>query len=598
MPIPEHVLQEIRERTDLVELVSESVPLRKRGRNFVGLCPFHREKTPSFNVNPELQIFKCFGCGVGGNAITYLMSREGLSFPDAARRLAARAGVAVPEAAEPGERSRWQPLLEANAFAAELYARTLADAPEAGAARAYLDGREVGTAARDTFRLGWAPAAWDTLLEAARASGLAESALLEAGLLSRSERTGGVFDRFRARIVFPVSDAAGRVVGFSGRRLEEGEDAPKYLNTAETPLFRKGELLFGLGLTKNAIRQRGEAVVVEGNFDLVSLHERGVPNVVAPLGTALTESQARLLGRYAPRVVLLYDGDEAGLKAAFRSGDELLARGLEVRIAFLPAGRDPDAFVRAEGPAALRALLRDAPDPIEAKLRVLRERLDLSGVPARRRAVEVLLRSIRRIPDAITRELQVRHVADALGVGVDVLTRDAAPPRVARPAAGRRTASAGGADGAGRTRPAAAKPAKIPAAERYLLLVLLRSPGYLPRARELVVPEDFRSPAARRLYELLLDRDAAGDAGAVLDRADAETQALVADLLLTEESLEAAEAIFSDSALRIRESALDRDLAERTRRGDDLEEIWRVARERLRLRGGAAGGPPSAATED
>ncbi|HEY7529982.1 MAG TPA: DNA primase, partial [Gemmatimonadota bacterium] len=441
MAIPEHVLQEIRERTDLVELVSETVPLRRRGRNFVGLCPFHREKTPSFNVNPELGIFKCFGCGAGGNAITYVMSREGLAFPDAARRLGARAGVAVPEAAEPGERSRWQPLLEANAFAAELYARTLAESPEAAAARAYLDARQVGRAARETFGLGWAPAGWDTLLGAARGAGLAESALLEAGLLSRSERTGGLFDRFRARIVFPVADASGRVVGFSGRLLEDGADAPKYLNTAETPLFRKGELLFGLGITKNAIRQRGEAVVVEGNFDLVSLHERGVPNVVAPLGTALTETQARLLGRYAPRIVLLYDGDEAGLKAAFRSGDELLARGLDVRIAFLPAGRDPDAFVRGEGPAALRNLLREAPDLIEAKLRVLRERLDLSGVPARRRAVEVLMRSVRRIPDAITRELQVRHVAEALGVGVDVLLRSGTP----RPTR-RSGAAAGSAD--------------------------------------------------------------------------------------------------------------------------------------------------------
>lgn len=329
--LPEPLLQEIRERVDLVDLVAESVQLKRQGQRFVGLCPFHREKTPSFTVHPELQIFKCFGCGVGGNAITFVMAREGVDFPEAARRLADRVGLELPAAGAPA-RPRWEGLYAANAFAAELYARLLREAPEGAAARAYLEAREVGERARETFRLGWAPDAWDTLLGAARAAGLEEAVLVEAGLASRSERTGGLFDRFRARVVFPVQDAAGRTVGFSGRHIGEG-DAPKYLNSPETPVFKKGALLFGLALSKNAIRQAGEAVVVEGNFDLLSLYDRGLAHVVAPLGTSLTADQALLLKRYTTRTVLLYDSDPAGLKAAFRSGDELLAHGFAVRVA-------------------------------------------------------------------------------------------------------------------------------------------------------------------------------------------------------------------------------------------------------------------------
>jgi DNA primase len=571
--IPEHVLQEIRERVDMVELVGESVQLKRTGKNFVGLCPFHREKTPSFNVSPERQIFKCFGCGVGGDALVFLMSRDNLEFPEAARRLATRAGIELPQAG--GEaRARWQPLYEANAFATEFYERALRDSAEAAPARAYLDAREVGAGPRETFRLGWAPAGWDGLLTAARAVGLEESALVEAGLVSRSERTQGLYDRFRSRVVFPILDPGGRVVGFSGRLIAES-DAPKYLNSPESPVFKKGALLFGLALSKNSIRQAQEAVVVEGNFDLLSLYDRGLTHAVAPLGTSLTPEQALLLKRYASRAVLLYDSDEAGLKAAFRSGDELLARGFAVRVAFLPAGADPDTFVRREGATALRALLRDSPDLIAAKLRVLRERLDLSQVEAQRRAIDLLLRSIRRIPDPITRELQVAHVAGELGLDRRLLAAESRPARRPGPA------------GAPPATPAQRlSPGRLPPAEKYLLLVLLKRPEYLPRVRPHLVPEDLTAPASRRIYELLLELDDLEQESVeqtLMSRSDPEMQSVLAELWLWEESLEAAERIFQDTLAKVKELAKERELAEVRKEGGESETVWRLAREKFGL---------------
>jgi DNA primase len=583
--IPEEVLQEIRERVDLVELVSESVQLKRRGRNFVGLCPFHREKTPSFNVNAELQIYKCFGCGVGGNALTYLRAREGLEFREAARRLAARAGIELPAEGTVGE-PRTKPLLEANALAAEFYARALKESAEAEPARAYLQAREVSAAAAEVFRLGWAPGGWDALLAAARAVGLPDSALLEAGLVSRSEKTGGLYDRFRARVMFPIQDVGGRTVGFSGRLLEDAAGVPKYLNSPETEVFRKGALLFGLAVTRNAVRRAEEAIVVEGNFDLLSLYDRGFLNVVAPLGTALTTEQALLLKRYASRAVLLYDSDEAGRKAAFRSGDELLARGFAVRLAFLPPDSDPDSFVRTAGPAALRELLRGAPDLVAAKLGVLRERLDLSRVDAKRRAIELLLRSIRRIPDPITRDLQLAFVAQELAVPREMLRQAAREPA----GAGRSRRTEPGparAAPAGRSRIPRLDRQKLLDAEKYMLLMLIRRPERVPAARSEIVPEDFTSYPCRRIYELLLELEESRRSPSeqiLVDRADAQVQPVLAEILLSEIPLEPEEQMFRDVLLTMKELAKERDLAEVRREPLDLEAVTQAARERTAVR--------------
>jgi DNA primase len=579
--IPEHVLQEIRERVDIVELVGETVQLKRRGRNFVGLCPFHREKTPSFNVNAELQIYKCFGCGVGGNALTYLMARDNLDFRDAAARLAARAGVELPSEEDRSEPRR-KPVVEANAFATEFYARALRESPDAETARAYLARREVSDGARDAFRLGWAPPGWDGLLTAARAVGLPESALLGAGLVSRSEKTGGLYDRFRARVMFPIQEPAGRTVGFSGRLLQESEGAPKYLNSPETEVFRKGALLFGLAVTRNAIRRAEEAILVEGNFDLLSLYDRGLPNVVAPLGTALTTEQALLLKRYASRAVLLYDSDEAGRKAAFRSGDELLARGFAVRLAFLPAGSDPDSFIRGAGAAALKDLLREGADLVAAKLAVLRERLDLSRVEVKRRAIDLLLRSIDRIPDPITRELQITFVAKELRVSVDVLIE-------AMPGADKRRRQAAAT---APRRPAAAF--RIPKlnrrelmdAERQLLLVLIRAPERVAAARGEIVPEDFTDPVCRRIYELLVDLEESRRAPAerlVFDSADAELQPVLAELLLSDLPIRTDEPTVRELLRSMKEQAKERELAEVKVGGLDLSRVTQLSRERAAL---------------
>jgi DNA primase len=406
-----------------------------------------------------------------------------------------------------------------------------------------------------------------------------------------------------------VQNAVGQVVGFSGRLIGEG-DAPKYLNSPESPVFKKGALLFGLALSKNAIRQKGEAIVVEGNFDLLSLHDTGFTNAVAPLGTALTPEQALLLKRYTSKAILLYDSDEAGLKAAFRSGDELVARGFAVAVGFLPRGADPDTFVRHQGADALRGLLHASPDLIEPKLRVLRERLDLSAVPAKRRAIDLLLRSIRRIPDAITRELQATYVASQLGVEPALIIQQSDPGRGARDRSAVRGRSGYGAGkGSGGEAPPGHGPEeghtddpgakgtatpKGPAAkdrvsfgERSLLLILVQRPDYLSRARTEIMPEDFSVSIYRGIYSLMLelgDDDAKGSTPhELLDRASPEMQSVLTDLMLSEWVEGFEEQIFQESVVGVKDRAKERELAESRREGKDLEDSFRLARERLAL---------------
>ncbi|HET9581390.1 MAG TPA: DNA primase, partial [Gemmatimonadota bacterium] len=340
MPIPDHIIDEIRDRADIVEVIGEVVELKKRGRNFVGLCPFHAEKTPSFTVTPEKQMYYCFGCQAGGNVFTFLMQHERLEFPDAARVLGERTGVEVPEPEAVAGHDPRAPLYLANRLAADFYHRLLLDSADAAAAREYLEKRKIARETWETFLLGWAPDSWDALIVEAERQNVDAESLAEAGLVAKSERTGGWYDRFRGRICFPIRTVGGKVIALSGRRLDDEE--PKYLNSSDTPVFTKGTTLFNLDLARGPIRRAGAAVIVEGNFDVVAVFQAGFRNVVAPLGTALTEPQARILRRSTHTAYLAYDGDPAGERAAFRAGDLLLAVGFAVRIVQMRADMDPD----------------------------------------------------------------------------------------------------------------------------------------------------------------------------------------------------------------------------------------------------------------
>ncbi len=363
--IPETIIHEIRERIDIVDLIGRYLSLKPSGRNFVGLCPFHNEKTPSFNVNRERQMWHCFGCGEGGHVFAFLMRNENLTFPEAVRQLARECGIEIKDE-EGGERGSTETLVLANEVAQGVYRQALAS-PEGAAARAYLAHRGLDAETQERFGVGLAPDRWDAVASALRTRQIANEIGERAGLLA-PRRDGGAYDRLRGRVTFPIQDVRGRCIGFGGRALGPDQE-PKYLNTPETALFRKREAFFGFPMALEPMRRSGRAVVVEGYFDLVALHRAGVTETVATCGTALTPEHAKNLRRRAREVVLLFDGDAAGEKAVTRALEVLLPEGLRVRAAQLPAGDDPDTYLEREGAAALAALVDGAVPALEAVMR-------------------------------------------------------------------------------------------------------------------------------------------------------------------------------------------------------------------------------------
>ena len=411
MAFPDHFLDDLRARIPLADVIGRHVKLARRGRGWVGLCPFHNERTPSFTVNEEKGSYHCFGCQAHGSVFDFLMQREGLGFPEAVERLAAEAGMEVPKPS-PEARARDEAqasLLDAMACAAEWFQGRLATGSGRNA-REYLEGRGLADGTIDEFRLGYAPAGRTTLKEALLARGFAEDRLVDCGLLTAPEDGGETYDRFRDRIVFPIADSRGRVVAFGGRAL--GETGPKYLNSPETPLFRKGRLLYNLARARPAIRDQGSAVVVEGYMNVIALHQAGFANVVAPLGTAVTEDQIGLLWRLAPEPVLCFDGDAAGWNAAARAADRalpLLRSGHSLRFALLPAGEDPDSLVTARGADEFRRLLSDATPLSDLLWRIAMRDRDLDTPERRAGFARDVRATVGRIGDLQVRAFYERH---------------------------------------------------------------------------------------------------------------------------------------------------------------------------------------------
>lgn len=456
MITPESI-ERVREAADIVEVVGEHVKLRRTGSDYRGPCPFHNGSGPNFAVSPKTNLYYCFVCHAKGDVIGFVRDHLGLDFVEAVRYVADRAGVQVEEtfSARAAEaRDAREPLWEANAAAAELFRALLwdeASGPEARSARAYLAGRGLTRADADRFGLGLAPrdaAAWRERLTA---QGHDDARLVEAGLLARREDDGKVVARFRDRLLIPIHDAQQHVVGFGGRLLREGESkAPKYLNSPQGALFDKGRQLYGLSWAKHPIRKAERALVVEGYFDAMRLALAGVEETVAPLGTALTGHQAALLAKLTTNVFLLYDSDEAGLKATFKAGLELLRHGVAPRVVTLPAGEDPDTFVRAHGAAGagggLEAQLAQAVDLFERQLQILQRRGYFAELHRTRRAVDLVLPTLRAAADPLTRDLYLARLAEVSRIDRDVLAREvAAEPR--RPGRGVRGADTPNGDG-------------------------------------------------------------------------------------------------------------------------------------------------------
>ena len=524
--MPDEVKEAIRERTDLVALVGETVDLKRSGTRFKGLCPFHAEKTPSFMVDPARGSFHCFGCGEHGDAITFVRETRGVAFMEALRFLGGRVGVEIPEievsdeeeaaARERREHKEW--LRKANELAAAFFERELEE-PGGAAARAYLEQRGIGDAIRKGFGLGYAPASWDALVEHLVGNGVATRYVVETGLAKRREGGEGHYAFFRNRLACPVRDAYGRVVAFSARALTKDEEAHgKYRNSPESAIFQKRRLLFGLEQARPSIRSSGRAVLVEGNFDALSMHKAGFTETVASLGTALTSEQVGLLHRQTESVVLLYDGDRAGRQSALKAVPLFVDEGLMARVAVLPDGCDPDDLVRTGGAEAMTEVLEASLPAVEFAIREILPARD-AAPEDKERAVAAAGRLVSRLRGGLARAEYRRLTADLLGVPEQDLTRyfRGAPP----PAAPAVTVS-----GQGRRKPG------YRSAELLRLVVL--HPELADRVREADVVGLVRDEALRTALQVLLDLHAAGEPPgetSLLDALEEPVRTRLADVL-------------------------------------------------------------------
>ncbi|MDP2359519.1 MAG: DNA primase [bacterium] len=427
--IPEQIIQQVLDAVDIVDLVTEYLTLKRAGAHYKGLCPFHQEKTPSFTVNPSLRLYKCFGCGKGGNVIGFVMEAEGLSFPQAVRRLADRAGIAVPDedSREPETRTLEERLQTVNQAALDFFRKALqAQVRQPGPLADYLARRALGGEIQERFQLGWSADDWQGLVDYARGLGLGEDLLVQAGVCLRSE-SGRVYDRYRGRLIFPIRSVVGTVIGFGGRVIGEAKDQPKYINSPETPLYHKGRSLYGLFENKNEIRRERTVLLVEGYMDLIGLWGAGIRHVAATLGTALTPEQALLLKRFADRVIFLYDGDAAGQKAMARGAASLIGAGLDLRVCRLPEGQDPDDVVRNSGADEMRRLLDESADYFRYRIAEFRQRQDQATPAEFRDFVQNLAGAAGLVEDLLHRTQLVQRIAAASGIPVhevDKLSRE------------------------------------------------------------------------------------------------------------------------------------------------------------------------------
>lgn len=493
--IPEAVLNQIQDRVDIVEVVGAAITLKRAGRNFKANCPFHGEKTPSFIVNPDKQIFHCFGCGVGGNVFGFLMKFEKKDFREVVEDLAERFGVEIPKdrVENSAALQRAAQLLKAHELASEFYQKFFADSKEAARAREYLKARGIREDVCKEFKIGFAPEAWDSLYRALK-DGVGESVLEKSGLVL-PKKGGGFYDRFRNRILFPILDAKGACIAFGGRVMDDS--LPKYLNSPETEIYSKGKNLYGFFQARKSIRENDFVIMVEGYMDLIACHQAGVTNAVASLGTALTTEQARLIRRNTLNAVMLYDADKAGEMATLRGLEVFLEEGMDVKIVRLPEGHDPDSFIKQRGAPAFKDELGRAKTLFDYKLALLKAQHDGRSVEGRVRIGNEMVLLLAKVKNDILKAAWLRELAKELNLSEEALISEmkkggktvAAKPQTPVSPAPAKVASA----------------TEMPLAEKMVLGVLLEDVAFVERAREEIRAENFQHPAARKIAEKIFE---------------------------------------------------------------------------------------------
>ena len=408
--IPEEKIAQVRDATDIIALISNYLTLKKSGKGFSGLCPFHTDSSPSFHVNPNSQLYYCFGCQKGGNAFNFLMEIEKMSFTEAVEFLAEKSGIALPKTkVDDRLEKEKEALYFVNRWAANFFFKNLLS-PVGKSALQYIQGRGINQEMIKTFGLGYSLPEWDGLLKQAQKDSVSQEVLYKAGLIIK-KTNGGYYDRFRGRFMIPIVDLYKKVLGFGGRKMVE-DDSPKYINSPETPIYQKGQILFGLYQSRDTIKKQDQAIFVEGYTDLISLFQAGIQNAVATSGTALTAAQAKLIRRFTENIILLYDADTAGSMAAMRGADIFLDEGLEVKIVTLTAGHDPDSYIRERGVEYFQQTMARAKSVIQYKIQTLSTKLDISSTQGKTQLINAILESIARIKDSIKQNLALKEVAE------------------------------------------------------------------------------------------------------------------------------------------------------------------------------------------
>jgi len=562
-------LEQIRSASDIVEVIGSYLPLKRAGANFVALCPFHKEKTPSFNVNPHKQIFHCFGCHKGGDVFKFVQEYENIGFTEAVRRLAERAHLPLEFEQDEGQRQQRfvkETLLQIHEAIAQRWQIALANDAAGQIARDYLQKRGVPDEAVQLFRLGYAPDAWDDTVNWAKSKGYEPALVEQAGLIIRKEETGHHYDRFRGRLIFPICDEQGRIIGFSGRVLSGDEKTAKYVNSPETPIFTKGRVFFGLDKAKRALLDASRAVICEGQLDLIACHMAGVHNVVAPQGTAFTADHARILKRYVDEVILCFDADTAGQSAAVRVQDSLLASGFAIRVATLPAPHDPDSFIKASGAAAFHELLAQAKEFFDFYLDHLCATNDVATDKGQMAVVRAMAAMVQKTSDTVLADKYAQKTAMKLArfmklpVSPDAVRtefRKATPPRHAEiepaeePSAGTET------------------PARPSPQEFWLLKLLLLDETLLDWAAQRLNLEWIQHPIVRQAISARLAAHAQGrhDVAALLSELEAATaQSLISEAVAERREIPNRPQQLGDVAHRLRDQFLDRQLGALTQR--------------------------------
>jgi DNA primase len=528
--IPEAVVQEVLLRTDIVDVIGDYVQLKRTGANAKGLCPFHQEKTPSFTVSPAKGLFYCFGCHASGNVFRFLMQHEHMTFPEAVRFLGARYGVRIPEAsAQQRQQESLSPLYALHQAAATFFHECLLRDPAAQPARLACRQRHITHELAGRFGLGYAPAAWDTLCQAMHKQGFSQDLLVQSGLAVVRESHRGAYDRFRHRLMFPIHDRLGRPIAFGGRALENSEalHVPKYLNSPETPIFHKGRLLYGLAFAKAALRQREQALIVEGYTDVIACHRQGVTHVVGTLGTALTEHHVGLLKGIVKEVVLVFDGDAAGGAATERSIGLFLDAGMRVRVVTLPEGEDPDSFLRQHTGEEFLGYVDEAVSFVDCLLNRAARFADLRSPAGQADCVDRLSPLLRKIENQVERWGYVALVAERLGVPRHVLEQKIEPQRTSQ---GRMPYQP-----SPRSMPPPSPTRVLP--EYMLLQMLCNDLHLLDRMQCQITPEDFGDADLCAIYTTLLRLASQGERTVfprILDEAASPRQTQLLSKMATE----------------------------------------------------------------